>query len=98
MIIRTFSKLDLTEVDSILFRQAQLSGLSDWKYFVLLLDEMKIKESFVYKSESKVIGFVNLGKVNDQMLKFEREASNDELSCGEIATHMLTLMIWGIFF
>lgn len=89
------------EVDSMLIREARLSDLPEWKrYVVLLLDEMKIKESLVYdKNESKIIGFVNLGEVNDQLSKFEREASNDtEQSNGEIATHILTIMVRGIFF
>ena len=85
-----------------LIREARLSDLPEWKrYVVLLLDEMKIKESLVYdKNESKIlIGFVNLGEVNDQLSKFEREASNNtEQSNGEIATHILTIMIRGIFF
>ena len=88
------------EVDSMLIREARLSDLPEWKrYVVLLLDEMKIKESLVYdKNESKIIGFVNLGEVNDQLSKFEREASNDtEQSNGEIATHILTIMVRGIF-
>ena len=86
------------EVDSMLVREAGLSDLPEWKrYVVLLLDEMKIKQSLVYdKNESKI---VNLGEVNDQLAKFEREASNDtEQSCGEVATHILTLMVRGIFF
>ena len=61
---------------------------------------MKFKQSLVYnKNELKIVGFVNLGEVNDQLAKFEREASNDtEPSCGEVATHILTLMFRGIFF
>ena len=61
---------------------------------------MKIKETLVYdKNKSKIVGFVNLGEVNDQLAKFEREASNDtELSGGEVATHILILMVRGIFF
>ena len=61
---------------------------------------MKIKESLVYdKNESKIIGFVNLGEVNDQLSKFDGEASNDtKQSNGEIATHILTIMVRGIFF
>ena len=58
------------------------AGLSKWKrHVVLLLDEMKIKQSLVYdKHDSKIVGFVNLGEVNDQLAKFEREASNDTTS------------------
>ena len=91
------------EVDSMLVREAGLSNLPEWKrHVILLLDEMKIKESLVYdKNESKIVGFVNLGEVNDQLAKFEREAeaSNDtEPSGGEVATHILTLMVREFFF
>ena len=56
-----------------------------WKRHVL--DEIRIKESLVYdKNESKRVGFVNLGEVNDHLTKFEREASNDT-GC-EVATHI----------
>ena len=42
---------------------------------------------------------MNIGEVNDQLANFEREASNDtELSGGEVATHILILMVRGIFF
>lgn len=88
------------EVDSMLVREARLSELPEWKkHIVLLLDEMKIKESLVYdKHESNIVGFVNLGEVNDQLARFEREASNNsEQSCGEVATHILTVMVRGIF-
>lgn len=61
---------------------------------------MKIKESLVYdKNECKIVGFVNIGEVNNQLAKFEKKASNDtEPSSGEVATHILTVMVWGIFF
>ena len=84
-----------------LVREARLSELPEWKkHIVLLLDEMKIKESLVYdKHESNIVGFVNLGEVNDQLARFEREASNNsKQSCGEVATRILTLMVRGIFF
>ena len=60
-----------------------------WKsHVVFLLGEMNIKESTVYdESELKIVGFVNLIEVNDQLAKFERETSNDtEPSSGEVAT------------
>lgn len=86
------------EIDSMLIREAQLSELPDWKkYVVLLLDEMKIKESLVYdKHQSKIIGFMNLGEVNNQLSEFERTSSKESQPC--VATHTLTLMVRGIFF
>ena len=70
--------------------------MPEWKrHVVLLLDEMKIKESLVYdKNECKIVGFVNIGEVNNQLAKFEKKASNDtEPSSGEVATHILTVMV-----
>lgn len=54
--------------------KARRSDSPDWKrYVILLLNEMKTKESLVYdKKESKIVGFVNLGEVNDQLAKCER--------------------------
>ena len=47
-------------------REAKISDHLDWKrQIVLLMDEMKIKESF---------GFVNLGTTNDQLAPFERDS------------------------
>ena len=80
-----------------LAREARLSDLPEWKGHVLLLDEMKIKQILVYdKNESNIVGFVNLGEVNNQLAKFEKETSNDtDSSCGEVAS---TLMVRGVFF
>ena len=81
-----------------LIREARLT-CHNGKNVVLLLNEMKIKESLVHdKSELKIIEFVSVGEVNDQLSKFEREASSDtEQSNGEITTHLLTIMVRGTF-
>ena len=58
---------------------------------------MKIQEDLVYdKTGVHVHGFVNLGGVNEQLLKLEKDLSNDEPPL-ELATHMLTLMVRGVF-
>ena len=42
------------------------------KYVTLVMDEMYIKSDLVYdKHEGTVIGFVNLGNVNNQLLDFQ---------------------------
>lgn len=52
-----------------------------------------MKEKLVYdKFEMRVIGFVDLGEVNDQLDKLESGNSKPE-----IATYVLTLMVRGIF-
>lgn len=64
---------------------------------VLVLDEMKISEDLVFdKSGCKLLGFVNLGSVNEQLQALEQNADSTSTKTG-LATHMLTLMIRGIF-
>ena len=58
---------------------------------------MKIQEDLVYdKTGCHLLGFVNLGDVNEQLQEFERLAGSDKL-VDQIGTHMLTLMVRGIF-
>ncbi len=48
------------------------------------------------KHETKVVGFVSLGSVNDQLVRFEQNSSGNEHPL-PVATHMLVLMVRGIF-
>ena len=83
------------EVDEMLVSDMKLADIPDWKkYVVLLLDEIKVKESLVYdKNGVEVIGFVNLGAVNDH---FDRMEKGDEKST-DIANHILAIRVRGIF-
>lgn len=92
------------EVGEMLVRDVKLSELPDWKkHVVLLLDEMKIKESLVYdKHGAEVIGFVNLGTINDQLAQFERDLAKTNRTAETnqpppIANHILAIMVRGIF-
>ena len=80
------------DVDEMLTKEARLNELPNWKkYVTVVIDEMKVKEKLVYdKFEMRVIGFVDLGEVNDQLDKLESGTP-------EIATYVLTLMVRGIF-
>ena len=53
---------------------------------------MKIKElGIVYnKHESKIVGFVNLGAVNDILMSFEQSVNEDTIP---VATQMLVFMV-----
>ena len=60
--------------------------------------EVKIQEDLVYdKTGSNLLGFVNLGEVNDQLKQLEQEAGSQTESHNQFATHMLTLVVRGIF-
>lgn len=62
------------EVNKQLMKEAKLEELDDLQnHVVLIFNEMKIKEDLVYnKNTGKVIGFVNIGDLNDQVLKLNR--------------------------
>ena len=69
------------------------------RFVVLILDEMKIQEDLVYdKTGQRLHGFVNLGDVNSDLQKLECQVAGDTIPSESIATHMLTLMVRGIFF
>lgn len=87
-----------SELDQLLADESQVKTLPEWKrHVVLVLDEMKVKESLVFdKHETKVVGFVDMGDVNNELADLERECSTTEQHPA-IATHMLVLMVRGVF-
>ena len=72
-------------------------SLHIYRYVILMFDEMKLQEDLVYdKTGEHLYGFVNLGDVNDHLELLEKRA-NSSTACDNIATHMLTVMVRGIF-
>ena len=65
------------EVDQQLIREASIDTLEEsQKCILLLLDEMDIHEDLVYdKHSGALIGFTNLGEVNNHLLAFEHSVS-----------------------
>lgn len=58
---------------------------------------MYIREGLVYsKHNGKLVGFVNLGEVNDHLLEFERSIEDSGRE-KELAKTMMTFMVRGIF-
>lgn len=84
------------EVNQQLIDEVNLDVLpEERRYVALLIDEMKIKEGLVYnKYSGEMIGFTNLGDINDQLLRLEEGDSEHP----PIATHILALMVRGILF
>ena len=84
-------------VDKQLMDEAQIQTLPDFQKFVcLLFDEVRIKEDLVYdKHSSCIIGFINVGNVNNQLLKLERLQDGKGNQC--IAKHLLVFMVRGLF-
>ena len=57
---------------------------------------MKIHEDLVFdKSSGEIVGFVDAGDFNNKMRLLEEQCNGNDHDV--IATHMLTLMIRGIF-
>ena len=66
------------------------------KYIALLVDEMKVREGLVYnKNGGEIIGFVNLGDINQQLMELEKE---DQEERPPVAKQILALMVRGILF
>ena len=67
------------------------------RYVCLLIDEMKIKKDIVYdKFSGDIIGFCNLGNINDELLKFEQQVDSDS-HYPPVAKHILAVMVRGTF-
>ena len=67
-------------------------------YVVILIDEMKIKESLVYnKHGTMVIGFIDIGDINNWLGQLQSAGlGNGANLVQSIASHMLVLMARGI--
>ena len=87
------------EVDHQLLRAANMASCPDWhKLVVLLLDEMYIREDIVYdKHTGHVIGFTNLGDINNHLLAFEQAVEEDKPEKNIVAKSMMTFMVKGLF-
>ena len=61
------------DVDKQLMEEARVRTCPDFlKYVCLMLDEVGIKEDLVYdKHTSQIIGFINLGDINNQLFRFQ---------------------------
>ena len=66
------------------------------KYVILVMDEVHIKHDLVYdKHEGCLVGFVNLGSTNNQLIEFEN-ALCAEKSEPTLASTMLVFMVRGL--
>lgn len=86
------------EVDCQLKKAINVETCPEWqKFVIILLDEMHIKENLVYdKHTGQMIGFVDLGDVNNQLLSFERNMEGKE-DMPSLAKTMMVFMVRGVF-
>ena len=84
----------MDEVGEQLEREIPSSLPDSWRYVVLLIDEMKVKEGLVFSKHSgEVIGFTKLGDIKDELVKIEQNVQK-----APVAKHLLVLMVRGILF
>ena len=78
------------EVDRQLCPEAKIDTIPNCQKFVcFMFDEVKIKEDLVYdKHSGELVGFVNVGDVNNQLLQFEREWTSNSNGKPPLATHI----------
>ena len=83
------------EVHQQLLEELNLLRLPETKKYVsLIIDEMKIKDGLVYNKQcGKVIGFADFGDINNELMQLEKSTEHPP-----IATHVLVLMVRGLFF
>lgn len=88
-----------TDIDTQLMQAVNITScLEHEKYVGILVDEMHIKEDLVFdKHEINLLGFVNLGDTNNQLLQFEKSISGEMQQEHELAKTMLVLMVRGLF-
>lgn len=77
------------DVDKQLMDEAKVKTCPDFqKYVCLLLDEVRIKEDLVYdKHTSQIIGFINLGDVNNQLSRFQRSHTSSDTDGSPLTFH-----------
>ena len=72
----------------------KIESLEKWQKYVAVVDEMKIKDGIVFdKNEYRIVGFVDLGVVNNTLLAFEQSKTNDK---PQVAKEMLVFIVRGI--
>ena len=69
------------------------------KCVLLILDEMHVRENLVYNKHSgSLVGFANLGDVNNHLLTFERAVTKGSVPDEDpLAKTMMEFMVRGLF-
>ena len=83
------------DVDQQLMKEANVKEEKD-RFMALVWDEMKVKEGLVFdKHTCNLVGFTNIGQINDELDKVQRECEEDNPP-SNVATHMLLFMVRGL--
>ncbi|KAL5471612.1 hypothetical protein EMCRGX_G029743 [Ephydatia muelleri] len=87
------------EVDFMLQKAAKVESCPERdKCTILLLDEMYIREDLVYNKHSgEMVGFTNLGSINNHLADFEKSVVSGHDSSPSLAKTMAVFMVRGLF-
>ena len=87
-----------TEIDQQLMEDANIASLEDFQKHVCLLgDEMHIKEDLVYdKTSGELVGFVNLGNVNEHLIQLEQDLLQAKSASPALASSVFVFMVRGL--
>ena len=91
------------DVDMQLLQAASLKTSPDYhKLVIILIDEMHVKEELVYsKHDGRLIGFVDLGNINNHLAQFEASINDDSDDTNSyalpLANSIITFMVKGLF-
>lgn len=89
-----------SEVDEMLVHEATLLSCAERdKCVIMLLDEMHVRKEIVYdKYTGEMIGFCDLGEMNNNLLEFEQSLSESEVNPPpKVAKTMMVFMVRGLF-
>lgn len=65
---------------------------------ILLLDEMHIREDLVFdKHTGAMVGFANLGDINEHLVKFEKGLADDRPAAPQLVKTMVVFMVRSLF-
>ncbi|XP_065842085.1 uncharacterized protein [Oscarella lobularis] len=87
------------ELNALLVQEANLTTSSSVdRHVILIFDEMHIREDLVFdKHSQEITGFVDLGDVNNQILKLEKSLLSGKTSTmPSVASQMLVFMVRGL--
>jgi len=87
-------------VDIQLMEAANIVSCPEYeKNVLLIMDEMHIKESLIFnKHTGALVGFTNLGEMNEHLQKFEQSLeANDGNTQEPLAKSVLVMMVRGLF-
>ena len=88
-----------TEVDGMLMKAAKVDSCPEReKCMILLLDEMHIHEDLVFdKHTGAMVGFANLGDINEHLVQFEKGLADDRPAAPQLAKTMVVFMVRSLF-